>query len=210
MPYSCLIFDLDGTLSDPKEGICKSLRYSLEQHGYPSPSNEVLSTYIGPPLDATFAALTASQEPALIKALVEKYRERYATQGYAENVLYEGIVEALDNFAKANIRLGICTSKRTDFAEQILKLFSIRHYFSFVNGGDIGVEKSQQLRSLLDAGLIDSDAIMIGDRDVDIVAAHNNNLASAAVLWGYGSQTELEGASPRFVFAKPSELSLLL
>lgn len=111
--------------------------------------------------------------------------------------------------AALRYRKGLCTSKRADFAERILELFGLRHHFAFVSGGDIGIAKADQLAALLAAGAIDRDAIMIGDRAVDLEAAHANGLASCGVLWGFGSRAELEAPRPRYLVQTPDELAQL-
>lgn len=97
--------------------------------------------------------------------------------------------------------MGVCTSKRTDFAEKILEMFGLWDCFSFVSGGDVGIRKADQLGGLLRDGLIDRTAVMIGDRAVDILASRDNGLFSAGVLWGYGSRDELESAGPHKRFS---------
>ena len=209
--YDYLIFDLDGTISDPKQGIVKSMNHALTFHGFSERSHDELSTFIGPPLDATFSSLVSSNDKALISSLVSKYRERYSDIGYSENVLYPGVVESLEKLSVIpDLKLGICTSKRADFAERILKLFSIREYFSFVNGGDVGIEKWQQLALLLEQKTINHQSLMIGDRYVDLTAAHKNKLQSAGVLWGYGSYDELIQHKPIRILSSPSELLSLV
>ncbi len=199
-----LVFDLDGTLSDPLEGIGRSINYALEAQGFPLRPLAELARFVGPPLDATFRELTG--EPGRVAALVASYRERYGAIGYAENQLYTGIPAALAALGERHV-LGLCTSKRADFAEQILARFELRAHFAFVSGGDVGITKADQLRALLAAGTIDGDAIMIGDRAVDIEAARANGLAGCGVLWGFGSRAELEGARPRWLLALPAELA---
>ena len=118
MKYDFLIFDLDGTISDPKKGIVRSMNAALKCHGFAERGEEELSTLIGPPLDAAFAALVSTTDSALIGSLVSKFRERYSDVGYSENVLYPGVAEALEQLSSiSDIQLGICTSKRVDFAE---------------------------------------------------------------------------------------------
>jgi len=210
LQYEYLVFDLDGTISDPRDGIVRSLNYALASHGFEDRSDQELSPFIGPPLDVGFASLTGSADPELIKSLVAKYRERYADVGYAENTLYQGIPEVLETLSSTQgLKLGICTSKRTDFAERILELFSLREHFCFVSGGDVGIEKWQQLGALLEQGEINQRSVMIGDRFVDITAAHKNKLDSAGVLWGYGSPAELSQHAPSHIFACPHELVVL-
>jgi phosphoglycolate phosphatase len=207
--YDCIVFDLDGTLTDPAVGIAASLNYSLFHHNYPERTAAELSQYIGPPLDQAFIHLTGSSDQRHIHSLVAKYRERYSTIGYAENRLYDGIPPVLQSLAASGIKLGVCTSKRADFAEKILALFHLRQHFAFVHGGDIGITKDQQLASLLRDGLVSARSIMVGDRAVDLASAHQNGLASAGVLWGYGSTAELSAENPRHLFHSPSELLVL-
>ncbi len=210
MKYEYLIFDLDGTISDPKDGIVRSLNYALSDHGFNEQDEDSLATYIGPPLDSTFKVLTQTDNADLIASLVAKYRERYSDVGFSENVLYEGIPQVLQRLSSVSgAQLGICTSKRVDFAEQILELFGLRHFFSFVNGGDVGIEKWQQLQALKEEGVIGGRSLMIGDRYVDLTAAHKNGIDSAGVLWGHGSRTELEEHQPKYLFSQPSELATL-
>ena len=141
-----------------------------------------------------------------IGALVAKYRERYAEVGYSENILYPGIAEALDSLGRAGMPMAVCTSKRVDFAEQILEMFGLRHHFRFVSGGEIGTHKWQQMAALLSQNRVTPSSVMVGDRAVDMVAAHRNGLTAAAVLWGYGSPAELHAQSPRYCFAAPGDL----
>ena len=207
MKYEYLVFDLDGTISDPKDGVVRSINYALGSYGFDHRTEQELITFIGPPLDVIFSSLTGSNDAELITSFVAKYRERYSDVGYSENCLYNGIIEALDILSSIQeIKLGICTSKRVDFAERILELFSLRHHFSFVNGGDVGIEKWQQLGSLLEQGDINQKTVMIGDRYIDITAAQKNNLRSAGVLWGYGSHSELSQYEPSHIFTSPCEL----
>ena len=200
------IFDLDGTISDPAVGIGRSLNFALQYYGYPEIRESEVSQFIGPPLDQTFTSIVGSSSPEHIGALVAKYRERYADLGYAENVIYPGILEALQALDASDIPLGLCTSKRADFADSILRLFGIRQYFRFISGGDIGVRKSDQLASLLIEGVIAKSSTMIGDRAIDVLAAKANELNSVAVLWGHGSLAELRGVSPNAILEFPHEL----
>ncbi|KAB8145896.1 HAD hydrolase-like protein [Chloroflexia bacterium SDU3-3] len=201
-----LIFDLDGTLSDPAVGIARSVNYALAAHGFPAFDEATVSRYIGPPLDHMFRALTGEHAPETIASLVAKYRERYGQVGFAENTLYLGIPEALAALTRRGATLGLCTSKRVDFAEQILALFGLRDYFQFVSGGVIGVPKGQQLRALLAEGVVGPASTMIGDRDVDILAARANGLRSVGVLWGHGSREELEQAGADLILGSVEEL----
>lgn len=211
MPHDLLLFDLDGTLSDPVKGICRAFNFALESFDYdPLSENVLASLVVGPPLDVSFREITGIVEAPKIKALVEAYRDCYAQIGYAENELYSGVFEALMDLAQANVAMAICTSKRVDFAECILEMFDIRQFFTFVNGGDIGISKGQQIAGLIAQGAIPANTVMIGDRGVDLEAAHQNSLDAAGVLWGYGSQAELSVHSPRYLFHSPTEWSRLV
>jgi phosphoglycolate phosphatase len=199
-----LLFDLDGTISDPLEGIGKSINYALTSFGYEPIELAKLAKYVGPPLDETFKTITGNEAES--KALVAKYRERYGDVGYSENVLYPGVAEALLELNTANVSMAVCTSKRQDFAERILEMFGILHHFQFINGGEVGISKCQQIEGLLSQGRVSQSTVMIGDHAVDIVAAHKNGLKAGGVLWGYGLHSELLKEAPSYFFRSPSEL----
>jgi len=201
-----LVLDLDGTISNPALGIGRSLNYALEYFGYPKISNDLLSSFIGPPLDHAFRSITGTDSTTHITELVAKYRERYSQVGYSENVLYPGMPEAIASLAEAEVPLGICTSKRSDFAERILSMFGLRQYFRFIDGGEIGVEKKHQLAGLVRAESISLSSFMVGDRAVDVVAAKDNGLRSIGVLWGHGTAEEIRMAGPDQVFNSPHQL----
>jgi phosphoglycolate phosphatase len=179
-PKTFLVFDLDGTLSDPAVGIGRSINFALAHFGYPTIASGDVSHYIGPPLDVSFASITGSASPTHVAELVSKYRERYADVGYSENVLYAGIPEALEALATDGVPMGLCTSKRVDFAEGILQLFSLQQ--------------------------ISPTSIMVGDRAVDVESAKANGLQSVGVLWGHGSEEELTRAGPLRLLASPHQL----
>jgi phosphoglycolate phosphatase len=203
-----LIFDLDGTLSDPILGISRSINHALTSSGYLARAQSDLTQYVGPPLDETFRVLTDASD-AELRNLVSLYRDRYAEVGFSENTIYPGIVSALNKLSNRGVRLGVCTSKREDFAEKILRMFEIRDHFCFVSGGDVGVTKRQQIARLLIDGTISSRALMIGDRAVDVLAAHENGIGSVGVLWGYGSREELANQSPLCLLEAVDELTKL-
>ena len=204
--HDVILFDLDGTLSDPLVGIGRSINYALSHFGYAELPLSDLAVHVGPPLDQTFGIITGLSSSSALEGFVAKYRERYGEIGYSENVLYGGIAEALHSLGDTGITLGVCTSKRADFAEKILELFGLRSYFSFVSGGEIGTHKWQQIRALLETGAVTHSSVMVGDRAVDITAAHRNGLDAAGVLWGHGSREEREAERPRYLLSRPNEL----
>jgi phosphoglycolate phosphatase len=203
---STLVFDLDGTISDNSLGIVRSINYALAAFGYADIAEDAVTQYIGPPLDSVFSRITRTDSPDRVHDLVVKFRERYSDVGYAENTMYAGIPDVLQFLASRSVRMGVCTGKRSDFADRILTMFGLRDYFSFVRGGTLGAQKEAQLRGLLVERAIESTSIMIGDRAVDITAARGNGLRSVGVLWGHGSKQELEDAVPDRVMAVPDEL----
>jgi len=205
-----VVFDLDGTLSNPLDGFARSINHALRLQGLPERAPHELARFIGPPLYESAVELTGSADPAAHNRLIADYRQRYGEQGYAENALYDGIPAALHALRDGGATLGLCTSKRADFAEAILRRFGLRDLFAFVSGGDIGVHKWQQLQALREAGVVDADSVMVGDRDVDITSAHRNGLHACAALWGFGSREELKAESPRHLAQAPSDLPGLL
>ena len=210
MPTDYYIFDLDGTISDPKVGIARSINFALECHDFENKDEDEIGKLIGLPLDQMYAQLIDATEPSLVSSLVTRYRERYAEIGYAENTLYEGMESSLEFLhSQTASHLGICTTKPADMAQKILEMFDLDQLFEFVSGGVIGIEKYQQLEQLLHDGTITRNSLMIGDRFIDIRAAQRNQLRSAAVLWGYGSQAELEREQPNYFLQSPPQIKEL-
>ena len=120
------------------------------------------------------------------------------------------IPETLHILRARGYRLGICTGKRVDFADKILEMFGLIHHFAFIDGGDVGISKQQQLQKLRATDTVKADATMIGDRDIDITSAHANGLDAIGVLWGFGSHAELEACGTQRFAANPSDLLELL
>jgi len=207
-PYDVLVFDLDGTISDPSEGLEKSINYALAHFGFAPIPPETLSKHIGPSIDRVFAPI-AGGEASLVSELVRKFRERYGEIGYTESLLYDGMAEAIRTLRASGRRLGVCTIKRQDFAVKTLRLFGLEECFAFIHGGDVGMTKSRQLADLAAEGLVTPGSLMIGDRATDLLAAHSNGLSGAGVLWGHGTREELEAERPRHLFEAPSDLCSL-
>jgi phosphoglycolate phosphatase len=205
MKYETLIFDLDGTISDPFEGISKSVNYALESLSYSAVDPEQIRPLIGPPLTEIFEILVGKIGQPEIDNLVDKYRERYSEVGYTENVIYQEVPALIAALSGKGYRLGICTSKRGDYATAIVDMFGLLSHFEFVDGG-AGVHKSLQIERLIADGLDVRTAIMIGDRHFDINAAKHNDMKSIGVTWGFAGDNELEVASPDHIVDSPGEL----
>ena len=206
MRYETLIFDLDGTISDPFVGISRSINHALEYLKYDPVDPERIRRMIGPPLTEIFEHFLGALPDQVMQDLVDKYRERYAAHGYSENEIYADVPDIIAKLADSGYRMGICTSKRADYAKRIVDMFGLSKHFSFVDGGDVGIEKRQQIESMVANGLTANSAIMIGDRAVDVIAGKSNDVASAGVLWGFGERTELEEAAPDHLLESPVEL----
>ena len=210
MPQT-LKFDLDGTISDPLLGIVNCTNHAFAKLGHPTFDMEDIRPWVGPPFEVMFRGLLGPLSDAQVIDIVTHYRARYGKVGYAENTLYDGIPQALEVLAKRGYRLGVCTSKKVEFAEKILVHFGLRDAFDFVDGGDVGIKKVDQLAGLVargadNGGVSAADAIMIGDRAVDITSAQANGIASMGVLWGFGDRAEIEGAAPDMIAEAPGDL----
>jgi phosphoglycolate phosphatase len=205
-----LLFDLDGTLTDPKLGIVRCLRHALDGLARDCPSDDVLATFIGPPLRGTFSTLLESEDKGLIEKAMSLYRERFAETGIYENQLYEGVTDMLRSLKHAASALFVATSKPAVFAERIVKHFGIDHHFAGIYGPDLDGRldsKTDLLAHLLATERIPAaSAVMVGDRAADIVAAKANGIRSIGALWGYGSKAELSDAGADLFCQAPQEL----
>lgn len=208
------LFDLDGTLTDPKEGITKSVQYALESYGIDVYDLDELDKFIGPPLFDAFIEYYGFSETDA-RGAIEKYRERYSKVGIFENVLYDGMEDLLKKLADSGKTLLVATSKPTFFAEKVLEYFEIAKYFAFVAGSELDgarTRKSDVIKYALEnARITDLDAcIMIGDRLHDVAGAKESGLESVGVLYGYGSREELEKAGADYIAESVESLYHLL
>jgi len=205
-----LLFDLDGTLTDPRPGIVGSIRYALDRLERPSPPDDVLATFIGPPLRDTFARLLETSSPELIERAVAIYRERFGTIGLYENAVYPGVREMLYAACRQAPAAFVATSKAAIYAERIVRHFGLGHHFARVYGSELSGRfdhKSELLPHLLAAeSIAPGAAVMIGDRSVDVLGARAAGIPSIGVLWGYGSAAELTEAGADALCASPGEL----
>ena len=209
MSAPALLFDLDGTLTDPRPGIVGCLRYALDRLGRDCPDDDVLATCIGPPLRGSFATLLDTRDPALIEEAVRLYRERFAAIGLFENRVYDGVPGMLDRLRGGGPLL-VATSKMAEYAERIVQHFGLAPYFAGVYGAEPGGrfdDKAELLAHLLRRErLVAATTVMIGDRAVDVIAARANGLRAIGVLWGYGSERELREAGAEQLCATPAAL----
>lgn len=207
------LFDLDGTLTDTGEGIMKSVQHALAAFGLREDSEENLRRFVGPPLHLSFQKYYGFSEEQSLEA-VEKYRERYRTKGVYESPLYPGIKELLEELSRRGC-LCLATSKPIFFAEQILKMRAIAPYFAVTVGANLDgtmTDKAQVIGQVLKelGNPSPAEAVMIGDREHDILGAKANGLETVGVGYGYAPPGELEAAGADRIAATVEELKELL
>ena len=204
-----LLFDLDGTLTDPKQGIVACIRYALQCLGIEIATDIRLESYIGPPLRDTFRSLCGGDDD--VEAAVGYYRERFATVGLFENQVYDGIPLCLEQLRARADSIHLATSKPTIYAERIIQHFELERFFDRIYGSELDGrlgDKTELINHILKREKQHSaDTIMIGDRSFDMVGASNNKVRAIGVLWGYGSEAELDLAGADRICSHPAELS---
>ena len=203
-----ILFDLDGTLVDPKPGIIGSFQYALDRLGARVPPMEELLWVIGPPLRASFPKLLGASDST--EQAVTLYRENYLNGAMYDAVVYDGIPEALSTLREAGHRLFVATAKAHVYARPILEHFGLAHYFAGIYGPELDGtrdHKHELVAHLLRCeGVRPGNALMIGDRDNDVIAAMRNDMRAIGVTWGYGSAAELTGAGAVMLCDSPSKL----
>ena len=214
MRTSNLLFDLDGTLTEPALGITRSYQYALAALGRDVPPAGELLHFIGPPIRKNFALLLGAGEPALVERAVSLYRERYAHTGLFENEVYPGVEAMLEDLRAAGLRLFVATSKPAPFIAPILERFRLAHFFSGAYGppfdGTLD-DKADLLAHLISAERLDPAAtLMIGDREHDVFAARRNHVRTVGVTYGYGTREELSAAGADFICDTPAEVAALV
>lgn len=212
--YSYVLFDLDGTVTDPEEGITKSVQYALQHFSIEVQERRELYKFIGPPLKDSFMEFYGFTEQQTGEALL-KYRERFEVTGWRENVVYDGMEKLLRHLRRRGKRIMLATSKPEVFAEQILVYFGLRDYFDFVGGASLDGRRNNKadvIRYVLDANGISSreKAVMVGDRKFDILGAKEFGLETVGVLYGYGDREELTTAGADHLVGSVAELEALL
>jgi phosphoglycolate phosphatase len=203
-----IYFDLDGTLTDPKLGITRSIQYALSKLDRLAPPEDELTWCIGPPLRASFKKLLGTDD--LADKAVSLYRERFADIGIFENEIYPGIEDTLSVLAKSGRRLFVATSKPSVYAERIIDHFKLKVYFERVFGSELDGRRSDKSDllgyALQTAGIDPLKAMMIGDRSHDMIGARNNGMTAVGILYGYGSKEELVEAGAHHVCPTPQRL----
>ena len=208
-----ILFDLDGTLTDPMLGITKSVRYALNRYGIEVDDLRDLIPFIGPPLAESFERYYGFSHEEAMKA-VDVYREYFAPTGIFENEVYPGIPEMLKALKDRGAHLYVATSKPQVFAQRITDHFDISQYLTFVCGSELDgsrVRKTEVIEYLMEHFSIrPEDAVMVGDRMHDIEGAAACGMESVGVLYGYGPREELEEAGAGCIVQSVGELQALL
>jgi phosphoglycolate phosphatase len=208
-----LLFDLDGTLTDPKEGITKAARFALEHLGVHVENLDDLTPMIGPPLRESFKEMHGLDGGEITKA-IEKCHEYFSRTGIFENRLFDGVVELLSEQKELGKTIVLATSTPTEFAVRILKRFDIFDYFSFIAGSESDgarVTKEEIIKyALTISGAPAENAIMVGDRSYDVIGARKNGVDFIGALFGYGGLEELKAAGAERFVESVEELSAAL
>ena len=201
MAWNTILFDLDGTLTDPAEGITKAVEAALNHYGITVADRAALHKFIGPPLDESFPEFYGFDAARTAEA-TEVFRAYFDRQGWRENIPYPGVEDMLRGLRAAGKRLLVATSKPEVFALRIMEHFGLAQYFDHICGAPMdnqeGAKKAAVIRDALRrAGVEDlSTAVMVGDRRHDIDGARQAGLEAVGVLWGYGDLQELEASHP--------------
>lgn len=214
MDKKYLLFDLDGTLTDPKEGITKSVQHALKAYGIIEEDLDKLCPFIGPPLKDSYMEFYGFNEKDAQDG-VYKYREYFSVKGWMENKEYPGIEDMLKKLKASGRHLMVATSKPELFAVKILKHFKLDQYFDFIGGADMEetrVKKGDVIRYVLESNRISdlSQAVMVGDRKHDVMGAKEVGIESVGVLYGYGDRPELEAAGADYIAESVADLERLL
>jgi phosphoglycolate phosphatase len=211
--YPVVLFDLDGTLTDPLEGVVRCVQYALNKLGIAAPESNDLRDWIGPPLYDSFRALLGDE--ALALEALTLYRERYAVKGLYENKLYSGMPTLLNELQRCGTRLMVATTKLNTAAERVLEHFDLTRYISALAGSTADGrlhDKAEVIGELLPllSTAERASCVMVGDRRFDILGARAHNIPCIAVSWGYGARAELMAANPLTIVNSVDELRAAL
>lgn len=212
--YKTVLFDLDGTLTDPGLGITNSIMYALEKFHIKVEDRTSLYKFIGPPLRESYAKYYHFSDEEITRA-VAYYREYFSVKGIYENVLYDGIEELLGKIKSSGRQVVLATSKPEEFAAEILRYFHIDQYFDFVAAATMdGTRNSKSAviaHALKSWDITDlASTVMVGDREYDINGAKAAGIDSIGVLYGYGSREELQSAGATYIVEHVSDIMNLI
>lgn len=211
--YKTVLFDLDGTLTDPGLGITNSVAYALKKYGIEVSYREKLYSFIGPPLKDSFKKYYGFSDEKAMEAIMY-YREYFKDKGIFENEVYDGIKELLRRVKESGRKIVLATSKPEEFALRILEHFELTEFFDVVAGASMDEKRNKKgdvIKYALEKGcLTPEDAVMIGDREHDVLGAQENGIDTIGVLYGYGSRDELEKAGAMHIAETVDDVYALL
>ncbi len=209
-----VLFDLDGTLTDAKPGITRCIQYALTQLGKTPPTADALNWCVGPPLSVSFAQLLQTTDAKLIEQAVLFYREQYATGGLFENALYPGIPQTLQTLRSLGYRLFVATAKPQIYAIAILEHFHLAPLFDGIYGSELDGQRSQKgelIQHILQQETLAAPAaVMVGDRQQDMIGAKQNHMRAIGVTYGYGSLDELQTHGADWIAHAPLDIPSVL
>jgi len=213
MSYSHLLFDLDGTLTDPAEGIINSVIHALKKNDIEENDRKKLKNFIGPPLHVSFIEMYGFSEAKAFEA-VDHYREYFSEKGLYENKLYPGIAKLLNELKQDNKIILLATSKPLYFAMKILRYFHLIDYFDDLFGANMDgsmTDKSDIIANILNtySEIPKNNFLMIGDREHDIIGARNNGIHSVWVEYGFGESEVILDLEPEFCVDDVEGLKML-
>lgn len=207
-----ILFDLDGTLTDPKDGITKCVQYSLKKFGIERDCDELLE-FIGPPLKEHFMEYANLSDADGVRA-VEYYRERYAPIGIFENKIYDGVISMLSALKAKGYILAVATSKPGVFSKKICDKYGISDYITYLSGSELdgrNTDKALVIKNAMEyLGASKDETIMVGDRIYDLEGADANGIRSIGVSYGYAKKGELEKGNAIAIVNLPSEIITVL
>lgn len=209
-PFQAVLFDLDGTIIDPKEGIYNSILFAVKEFGLEEKHPETLDSFIGPPLHHSFQGRYKLNETEA-KEIVRLYRVYYADKGIFECTLYEGVEELIQKLFEQNIFMSLATSKPVVYADQLMKHYELDRYFDFTAGALMDgkrTDKKEVIQFALDhiPPFQKDQILMLGDREFDIDGGKHHGLETAYARWGYGVDEVVMQSNPDFVFDLPLDL----
>lgn len=208
-----VLFDLDGTLIDSEVGITTSMAHALREVGADVPPPEVLRSWIGPPLRASFPSVLGGDD-GRVDLAVTHYLERFRQIGWREHSVYPGIAELVAGLANRGARLAVVTSKIIEQARRIVDHLPFGHHFDAVYGPEPGTRTSEKAalvaRAVKDLGASARNTTMIGDRRFDVEGARANAVRSIGVLWGFGGREELQAAGADSIVESVASLAAQL
>lgn len=214
MMLTDILFDLDGTLTDPKPGITRCIQFALTQMGVSPPSEDDLTWCIGPALRGSLGELLQTNDEPVIEQALSIYRQRFSKIGLYENDVYPDVLNALARIKRSEINIFLSTAKPWVFAERILDHFRLTPYFNGIYGSELDGQHSDKkdliAHILRCEALNPQTTLMVGDRAMDIIGGRANGTRTAAVAYGYGSPDEIAGAKPDFIFKTLMDLVVMV